>query len=267
MVIARTVIWFWVRVPVLSVTITVVEPSVSTAGSWRIRAWRSAMRRTPSARATVTTMGRPAGMAATESAMPSRSMSSKALPEAIPRPMATTAVPRMPTVIQRVRRRIRRSRGVSISADSPTCSAISPMAVSRPVATTTPRALPEVTPVPRNTRFFCSARGRSGSSARVSVVLVTGVDSPVRAASLTWSDSTSSRRRSAGTMRPWSISTTSPGTRCALSISRGSPSRITRARGVIMEVSDCTADSARYSCRKPTVPLMIRTAPMTMASA
>ena len=31
-----TVIWFWVSVPVLSEQMTVTEPRVSTAGSWRI---------------------------------------------------------------------------------------------------------------------------------------------------------------------------------------------------------------------------------------
>ena len=59
-----TVIWFWVRVPVLSEQMTVVEPRVSTAGRLRMMARRLAMRETPIARVTVSAAGRPSGMAA-----------------------------------------------------------------------------------------------------------------------------------------------------------------------------------------------------------
>ena len=52
-----TVISFFVNVPVLSVQITVAEPSVSTAGSLRISACRLAIRVTPNARVIVTTAG------------------------------------------------------------------------------------------------------------------------------------------------------------------------------------------------------------------
>ena len=44
---------------------TVAHPSVSTAGSLRIRTWRAAMRWTPTASAIVTIAGRPSGTAAT----------------------------------------------------------------------------------------------------------------------------------------------------------------------------------------------------------
>ena len=63
--IARTVIWFSVRVPVLSVQITVVDPNVSTAGSRRTTAWPRAMRVTPIARVIVSAAGRPSGIAPT----------------------------------------------------------------------------------------------------------------------------------------------------------------------------------------------------------
>ena len=56
-----------VSVPVLSVQITVALPSVSTAGSRRIRTWRAAMRWTPIASAMVTIAGSPSGTAATAS--------------------------------------------------------------------------------------------------------------------------------------------------------------------------------------------------------
>ena len=60
-----TTIWFFVRVPVLSEQITVTDPRVSTAGSFRIRALRLSMRRAPRARVMVTTAGSPSGTTAT----------------------------------------------------------------------------------------------------------------------------------------------------------------------------------------------------------
>ncbi len=63
-----TTISLRVSVPVLSVQITDTDPSVSTAGSLRMMAWRRDMRCTPSARVMVSTAGRPSGIAAT--AMP-----------------------------------------------------------------------------------------------------------------------------------------------------------------------------------------------------
>ena len=59
-----------VKVLVLSVQTTVVEPSVSTAGSRRTSACRLAMRRMPTASAIVATAGSASGTAATASAMP-----------------------------------------------------------------------------------------------------------------------------------------------------------------------------------------------------
>lgn len=61
----HAVMLFVVRVPVLSEQITVVQPSVSTEGRERTRAFSLAMRRVPRARQVVTTAGRPSGMAAT----------------------------------------------------------------------------------------------------------------------------------------------------------------------------------------------------------
>ncbi len=63
--ISLTVISALVRVPVLSVQITLVEPSVSTPISFLIRAFSLAMRCTPMARATDNVAGRPSGTRAT----------------------------------------------------------------------------------------------------------------------------------------------------------------------------------------------------------
>ena len=62
---AVTVMRFRVSVPVLSEQITVTEPSVSTAGSLRISAWRLSMRWAPSESAIVTTAVSASGTAAT----------------------------------------------------------------------------------------------------------------------------------------------------------------------------------------------------------
>ncbi len=60
-----TVIRFWVRVPVLSVQITWVQPSVSTAVSFRMMALRLERLVTPMESTMVTTAARPSGTAAT----------------------------------------------------------------------------------------------------------------------------------------------------------------------------------------------------------
>ena len=67
---SRTVISFFVSVPVLSDAITDADPSVSTALRWRTIAFRRAIRCTPIDSTTVTTAGRPSGTAATASATP-----------------------------------------------------------------------------------------------------------------------------------------------------------------------------------------------------
>ena len=60
---------FAVSVPVLSVQIISTEPSTSTDGKRRIRAFLLAMRCTPTANTMVTTAGRPSGIAATAMAI------------------------------------------------------------------------------------------------------------------------------------------------------------------------------------------------------
>ena len=60
-----TAIWLVVRVPVLSLQITVVQPRVSTDGRLRTMAFFLAILRVPRAKQVVTTAGRPSGMAAT----------------------------------------------------------------------------------------------------------------------------------------------------------------------------------------------------------
>ena len=108
-------------------------------------------------------------------------------------------------------------RGASGAAWAPrrpvwSSSAIRPMAVAMPVATTMPRARPEVTAVPLKAMLSWSARRVRGDVRQGRVTLATGSDSPVRGASLTRRAGASSRRRSAVTMSPCSRSRRSPGT-------------------------------------------------------
>ena len=91
---------FWVSVPVLSLHMTVTEPSVSTAGSRRMTALREAIRRTPIASVMVMIAGRPSGMAATISATPATRPSANAMPcSARPAPM-TSAVTTISSMVK-----------------------------------------------------------------------------------------------------------------------------------------------------------------------
>ncbi|KKC30302.1 hypothetical protein CDSM653_00781 [Caldanaerobacter subterraneus subsp. pacificus DSM 12653] len=69
-----TVILFSVKVPVLSVQITFVQPRVSTAGSFLIKAFLLSILCTPIAREIVTTAGSPSGIAATARLTPDKNM-------------------------------------------------------------------------------------------------------------------------------------------------------------------------------------------------
>jgi hypothetical protein len=84
---------FWVIVPVLSVQMIVVAPSVSTAGSLRMMAWRRTISRIPSARLTVTMAGSPSGTAAMARLTAMSSMSSQLNPRSTPATKTSAAQP------------------------------------------------------------------------------------------------------------------------------------------------------------------------------
>jgi hypothetical protein len=83
---------FWVRVPVLSEHTTEVVPSVSTGDKRLAKALLAAILRAPSVRTIVTTVGKPSGMAATDSEIAAFSISRASIPFKMPMPMtiATT---------------------------------------------------------------------------------------------------------------------------------------------------------------------------------
>ena len=144
----RTVIWFSVRVPVLSAQMTVVLPRVSTAGRRRMTAPRWAIRATPIARVIVTAAGRPSGIAPTASATAAVNISATPSPRAMPTAKVSAASPRITTVRTVLNRAIFRVRGVATVSAWPTSRWISPSSVPAPVATTVPVPVPLVTRVP-----------------------------------------------------------------------------------------------------------------------
>ena len=145
---AVTVISLRVSVPVLSLQITVVEPSVSTADKRRMIAPRPAMRCMPTASAIDIATGRPSGtidtiwliatisnsVSGSRRHSPSNTTSANSATAA-----ATSAWPK---------RVMRRSSGVGASVVASVRQAMRPTSVCTPVATTTATARPALTWVP-----------------------------------------------------------------------------------------------------------------------
>ncbi len=243
---------------------TVVLPSVSTAGRRRTMAWRCAMRLTPIASAIVTAAGSPSGMAPTARATAATSISDADSPRTVPTRTVTPASPRMTTVRTRLKRASLRVSGVARSVVSPSRRWMRPSSVSGPVVTTTPVPCPAVTSVPEKTMFARSASTDSGAS--TACALPTGTDSPVSEDSSICSSETSTSRTSALTLSPGSTTTRSPGTSSLAGTSRLVPSRTTCASTVIIAASASRARSARASCTNPTAAFAITTPRITDAS-
>jgi hypothetical protein len=102
-----------VNVPVLSVPITVTDPSVSTAGSRRMIACRAVIRRAPKARAKVTTAGSDSGTAATTRLIAVITISSAGWPRASPTVITIAHKTTATTASARPTPAIRRCNGVS----------------------------------------------------------------------------------------------------------------------------------------------------------
>ena len=145
-------------------------------------------------------------------------------------------------------------------------SAIRPSAVAMPVDTTRPAPRPYVTAVPLKAMLRWSARRASLIVGRAATVFAAGSDSPVRAASLIRSECDSRRRRSAATTSPASSRTRSPGTSWAAGTMATSPSRTTRAVGLVIRLRAAIACSARYSWTNPMTPFSTTIARMTTVS-
>jgi len=136
-----------VRVPVLSVAITVAEPSASTDDSFLTIALRCAIRLTPRASTTDKIAGSPSGTAATASATPNSSTvtTSPALWMFEMSKMAPTTTAEMMTTARPSKRpicEISFSSGVGSSLAASSISAIEPIWVAVPVAVTKARPVP-----------------------------------------------------------------------------------------------------------------------------
>ena len=176
-----TVISLRVSVPVLSVQITVTEPSVSTAESRRMIAPRPAMRCMPTASAMVIATGRPSGTIDTIWLIATISTSGSGSARHSPSSTTSTNRPSEAATSIRPKRSRRRSSGVFGSSAPSVRPAMRPTSVRLPVATTSARARPAVTWVPACSMPLRSARPASAGTAAAD--LATGTDSPVSAAS------------------------------------------------------------------------------------
>lgn len=143
-----TVISLRVRVPVLSLQIVVVEPSVSTAERRRTIAPRAAIRCMPTASAIVIATGRPSGTIDTIWLIATISTSAIGNSRHMPSNTTTTKRPIAAPTSQRPNCSMRTSSGVGGSTAAAVSSAIWPTSVCTPVATTTARARPALTKVP-----------------------------------------------------------------------------------------------------------------------
>ena len=135
---------FSVRVPVLSVQITSVEPSVSTALRRLTSAPRRASAPTATASARVMTGSRPSGTlpASSPTANTTLSRSDSPAPR-IASGMKASAIPTATPAISHATRRTWRSSGLgSLACTRSDSEAMRPSSVCMPVANTTPRASP-----------------------------------------------------------------------------------------------------------------------------
>ena len=151
-----TVIWFLVRVPVLSEQITVVEPSVSTAFILLIIALCLAIFRIPNARVITKIIGNPSGTIATKIAMAIMNCSitkSKRLDVVFQEKISSKRTRRTAT-IKAIKPKNRpklsnfNSSGVFGDSASAMSPAILPSSVFIPVSTTIPKPRPVDTVVP-----------------------------------------------------------------------------------------------------------------------
>ena len=244
------VIWFSVKVPVLSEHTTDADPSVSTDDSRLTIACRRAIRCTPRASTTERMAGSPSGTAATASETPTRRTSTTSLAwlTSDVRRMATTTTTAMATTASpRARPMTATSRcsGVGTSSVAPSSRATRPISVCIPVAVTTATPRPLVIAVPPKTMLVRSASSTGAGSVVAS--FSTGSLSPVSAASATRSELASLRRASAATASPSARTSTSPGTTSSAGMRSRSPSRTTAAVAAAIRCKAATACSARAS--------------------
>ncbi len=249
---STAVIWFIVRVPVLSELIAEVNARVSTDGSSFTMAFRCARLRLPTERIAWVTVGSASGMAAMASETALTNRTSQAWSRLRPRANITIMVSPAAPVIHRVRRSSSRVSGGTSFSVTESMPEILPSSVSAPVPVTTTRPLPWVTGVFMNAMLVRSPGGGRRPPGRVPESFAAGTLSPVSADSSIWRALASMMRPSAGTWSPAAISTTSPTTSSSAGTSASAPSLRTRAVVFIIDFSAFIALSALPSWRSPT---------------
>ena len=207
----RTIIWFIVSVPVLSVLMALVEPRVSTSVRFLTTALASASCLAPYASMACTKVGMPVGIAEIAIAVPSSSTSSSSRPRTSPITTITRTASQAMTPRVLVSESSSRCSGERVRRTDVSMVAMRPIWVLIPVSVTTIVAVPRVTDVAWNNMETRSPRPISSSGSAV-CCLATGWLSPVSAASCTSRVDDRRMRPSAGAMSPASTRTMSPGT-------------------------------------------------------
>ena len=161
---------FIVRVPVLSLLMTVVPPRVSTSVSDLTTALDSASRRAPDASIVCTNVGKPVGMAEIAVEMHRSRTVSRVWPRTIPKIAITATANHATRPKTFVIPSSSRCKGDRVRSVAVTIWAIRPISVCLPVAVTTKVAVPRVTSVFWNTKFVRSPRAISAAG-RVALVL------------------------------------------------------------------------------------------------
>ena len=229
---------------------TVALPSVSTAGSRRMRTWRAAIRWTPIASAMVTIAGSPSGTAATASDTADMNTSSGGRPRTNPSAAVTATIPRQRTSSVWLTRASRVCSGVVVSVAPASRCAIFPSSVAMPVATTSARAAPAATDVPMKTQSNRSASGASAGTGVVSLLdrrALAGQRGLVRRQQVRL-DEARVGGDDVARLEHEQIARHD----VAAAISTRRPSRSTVARGAVIDRSASSAFSARPSWKKPT---------------
>mmetsp|Transcript_74366 Transcript_74366/g.221872 ORF Transcript_74366/g.221872 Transcript_74366/m.221872 type:complete len:316 (-) Transcript_74366:360-1307(-) len=261
-----------VRVPVLSLQMTEAEPSVSTAASFRTSTFCFTMEELPMDSEIVTHRGMPSGMAATARVTAMRIMYSQdglvglsGSRVSMIRPMkkTTTHTPMAPMPMRAPNFSTLACSGVWFAevsgrqpkrflalAPPPMSAAILPMRVPMPVATTMPLPLPLVQLQLEKHIFSGVSFSASPPPMLCCLTLLfleTSSGSPVRHISATFTSVASTKRMSAGTTSPVSITTRSPRTTVVVSTLCSFPSRMTRIMGCDILAKASKAPPAWFS--------------------
>src|SRR5262245_17305957 len=251
---SETIISFIVKVPVLSVLMALVAPSVSTSVRFLTTAFASASCLAPSDSSPETNAGMPVGIAEIAMAVPSSSRSVASRPRASPTATMKATAPHAMSPSTLVSCPSSCWSGDRVRLTVVSIVAIWPIWVPIPVAVTTTEAVPRVTAVFWNTMLDRSPIATSLPPSAAGP-FGTGALSPVSAGSCVSRVAAWTMRPSAGTMSPASSWTMSPATTPVAGTSASVPSRTTLACGTCRLESASMLARAVSSCRVPSTRL------------